>query len=112
MSMAVRERRKEIAVLKTLGFSGGLVLALVLAEAVLLGIFGGGLGILLSTVVVRGLKHAPMIGQLLGSSTDVGLRPSIGAAGISLAVFLGLLAGFVPALSAYRARVTDMLRQV
>src|SRR4029434_3112150 len=37
MSMAVRERRTEIAVLKTLGFSGGLVMTLVIVEALALG---------------------------------------------------------------------------
>ena len=45
MSMAVRERRTEIAVLKTLGFSGGLVMALILAESLLLGVLGGALGL-------------------------------------------------------------------
>ena len=40
MSMAVRERRTEIAVLKTLGFSSGQVMGLVVAEAVLLGALG------------------------------------------------------------------------
>ena len=41
MSMAVRERRTEIAVLKTLGFSSGRVMGLVVAEALLLGVLGG-----------------------------------------------------------------------
>src|ERR1700751_3258802 len=47
MSMAVRERHTEIGVLKTLGFSGWLVLWLVLAEAILLGASGAALGLLL-----------------------------------------------------------------
>ena len=41
MSMSIRERRKEIAVLKTLGFSSALVLTLVLGEAVVIGLLGG-----------------------------------------------------------------------
>ena len=41
MSMAVRERRTEIAVLKTLGFSSAQVMGLVVAEAVFLGFLGG-----------------------------------------------------------------------
>src|SRR5262249_44622075 len=48
MSMAVRERRTEIAVLKTLGFGSGRVMGLILAEALFLGALGGGLGILSS----------------------------------------------------------------
>src|SRR4029079_15319730 len=42
MSMAVRERLTEIAVLKTLGFPSRLVLSLILGEALTLGIIGGG----------------------------------------------------------------------
>ena len=41
MSMSIRERRKEIAVLKTLGFSSALVLTLVLGEAIVIGAVGG-----------------------------------------------------------------------
>ena len=41
MSIAVRERQQEIGVLKTLGFPSGLVMALILIEALLLGAMGG-----------------------------------------------------------------------
>ena len=46
MSIAVRERQQEIGVLKTLGFPSGLVMALILIEALLLGVMGGALGLL------------------------------------------------------------------
>ena len=45
MSIAVRERRKEIAVLKTLGFTSGQVMGLIVAESLLIGVLGGALGI-------------------------------------------------------------------
>ena len=45
MSMAIRERRTEIAVLKTLGYPSALVLALVLGEALVIGLLGSGLGV-------------------------------------------------------------------
>ena len=45
MSIAVRERQQEIAVLKTLGFPSALVMTLILSEALLLGLMGGLLGI-------------------------------------------------------------------
>src|SRR6266508_2556062 len=48
MSMAIRERRTEIAVLKTLGFSGGRVMSLVIVEALALGVIGGLVGVLLA----------------------------------------------------------------
>jgi putative ABC transport system permease protein len=112
MSMAVRERRTEIAVLKTLGFSGRLVLGLVLAEALTLGVLGGGLGLLLGWVSLKGLQQAPMLGTVLAFYPNVGLTPLVAVLGMGLALALAVAAGFVPALGAYRGRVTEMLRQV
>jgi putative ABC transport system permease protein len=112
MSMAVRERRTEIAVLKTLGFSGRLVLGLVLAEALALGVLGGGLGLLLGWVSLKGLQEAPMLGAVLAIYPNVGLTPLVAVLGMGLALALALAAGFGPAFTAYRGRVTEMLRQV
>ena len=52
MSQAVRERTNELAVLKTLGFSNGLVLTLVLAESLFMALLGGGLALALAWVVI------------------------------------------------------------
>jgi putative ABC transport system permease protein len=112
MSMAVRERRTEVAVLKTLGFSGRQVLGLILAEALLLGVLGGTLGLALGWASIQALQHAPMLGAVLAMYPNVGLTPSVAAIGMLLALFLAFAAGIVPALGAYRARVTEMLRQV
>lgn len=112
MSMAVRERRTEIAVLKTLGFSSAKVMGLILGEALLLGALGGGLGLILGGLVIQVLPHLPMIGAIFAQFPHFGLAPAVGAAGFAVALFIGLAAGFVPALLSYRARITQMLRQV
>jgi putative ABC transport system permease protein len=112
MSMAVRERRTEIAVLKTLGFSSGLVMALILVEALTLGILGGGLGILVSAGLLKILPNLPVIGNLVQGLAHFVLSPQVAILGLVVALFLGLAAGFVPAFLAYRARITEMLRQV
>jgi ABC-type antimicrobial peptide transport system permease subunit len=54
----------------------------------------------------------PFIGDAVRGFPDFGLQPRIVALGLSGALMLGLLAGLVPALLAYRAKITDMLRQV
>ncbi len=51
MSMAVRERRTEIAVLKTLGFSSRHVMGFVVGEALVLGVLGGALGRLRAAMI-------------------------------------------------------------
>ena len=110
MSMAVRERRTEIAVLKTLGFSGGLVMALVIAEALTLGIVGGLVGIGLAQATVGYLPQLPFTGLILGTFVGLSVSPLVAAITFGVAVGLGVAAGFVPAFGAYRARITDMLR--
>jgi putative ABC transport system permease protein len=113
MSMAVRERRTEIAVLKTLGFSSTLVMTLVLAEALLLGFLGGGVGVFGSQALMWLIMSSPAKDMLAGVGlTSLSIKPGVGALGMVVALALGFAAGFVPALGAYRSKITDMLRTV
>jgi putative ABC transport system permease protein len=114
MSMAVRERRTEIAVLKTLGFRSAQVMGLVVAEALLIGLLGGLVGVGGSEGILWTLTHAPGISDALAGIglSELNLRPVVAVLGFANALFLAFLAGFVPALGAYKARITDMLRTV
>lgn len=112
MSMAVRQRRQELAVLKTLGFGGGLVMALVLGEALVLGTLGGVLGVALGHLAIKALPAVPLIGWAVQQFPHLGLSPAVGSAGFALAVLLSLAAGLVPAATSYRARITELLRAV
>jgi putative ABC transport system permease protein len=110
MSMAVRERRTEIAVLKTLGFSSGRVLGLILGEALVIALAAGALGIGLAGVLVANLANVPFLGAILSQFPSLRLSPSLAATMFALSIGLGLLAGAVPAWTAYRARIVDTLR--
>jgi putative ABC transport system permease protein len=112
MSIAVRERQQEIGVLKTLGFPSALVMGLILVEALLLGLMGGAIGLGMAGLVIRALPNLPVIGDVVRQFPGLGLSPRIVSYGLGVALLLGLLAGFVPALMAYRARITEVLRQV
>lgn len=104
MMQAVRERTGEIAVLKTIGFSALGVLALVLAESVLLLLLGGVVGLALAGVIV------PALGASSGGMLV--LPPVAGATwllGIVLAVAIGALVGALPATQAMRLRIVDAL---
>jgi putative ABC transport system permease protein len=105
MAIAVRERTGELAVLKTVGFSDGAVLLLVLAESVFIALLGGVAGVVLARVIAPGLANA-MPGMTFY------LSPIQLAGGVALAALVGVLAGAVPALSAMRLRVVDALRRV
>jgi len=108
MSMAVRERRKEIAVLKTVGFGSAQVMGLILTEALLLGVAGGALGIGGALWAIAAMNGAP--GQTVLGISHLELQPAVALFGLGVALSLGLAAGFLPAWGAYRARVTEMLR--
>src|SRR5271157_1436598 len=112
MSIAVRERQQEIGVLKTLGFPSGLVMALILVEALLLGLMGGALGLVFASGAIRILPSLPYVGDVVRQFPGLGLSPKIVSYGLGVALLLGLMAGFIPALLAYRARITEVLRQV
>lgn len=114
MSMAVRERRTEIAVLKTVGFGSARVMTLIVSEALLLGALGGALGIAGSRGIIFLLTKTPGIKDILAGMglSSLTLPASVAALGFVVALFLGLAAGFVPAYNAYRSKITDMLRTV
>jgi putative ABC transport system permease protein len=114
MSMAVRERRTEIGVLKTLGFSSGQVMGMIVTEAIVLGVLGGVIGIGGSKGLMWMLTHTPGVKDMLAGVglSEVDLQPVVAALGFAVAIFLGFAAGFVPALGAYRSRITDALRTV
>ncbi len=110
MGMAARERRTEVAVLKTLGFTARQVMGLVLAEALTLGVLGGGLGLGATEVVLLVLDRRP--GLILPGMAALELSPQVALIAFGAALLLALAAGALPAWSAYRARVVDMLRAV
>jgi len=106
MSMAIRERRTEIAVLKTLGYPSALVLAMVLGEALVIGVIGGALG----TLMARGLIGN--IDKMGFQLPPMNLDPVLMTAMFGFGAMIGLLSGLAPAIGAYRANITSMLRQV
>jgi putative ABC transport system permease protein len=106
MAIAVRERVRELAVLKAVGFSDGFVLVLILVETMVVAAVGGGLGVSLAKLFT--LRGDPTGGLL----PFFYLAPQAMASGVGLALAVGLVAGILPALAAMRLRVVDALRRV
>jgi putative ABC transport system permease protein len=104
MAIAVRERTGELAVMKAVGFSDVFVLALVLAESVLIAAVGGGLGLWAARgAVAQDLTRGLILMYLPGSAL---------AGGAALILATGVLAGLLPALGAMRLSVVDALRRI
>jgi putative ABC transport system permease protein len=106
MAQSVRERTSELGVLKTLGYSNGQVMGLVLAESLVLALIPALLGL--------GLAYAfDAKGDPTGGYMPVFYMPSRDLIiGLLLAVGLGAAAGIIPAGNAMRLRIVDALRRV
>jgi putative ABC transport system permease protein len=104
MMQAVRERTSELAVLKTIGFSNASVLAMVLAESLLLLLIGGVAGLALASAII------PVVSGASGGMLNL---PVVGAdswlLGLALMLLIGLLVGALPASSAMRLKIVDAL---
>ena len=105
MAQSVRERTNEVGVLKTLGFSNGQILSLVLGESVVIALLGGGLGLGLAWLIVQ---QGDPTGGMLPIFVLPGRDVAIGA---GLIVLLGLVAGALPAANAMNLKITDALRR-
>jgi len=104
MVQSVRERTSELAVLKTLGFTDGRILALVLSESLFITVLGGGIGLLVAWLVVQRGDPTGQLPVFILQRADI-------AVGIALMVLMGLVAGIAPAVGAMRLQITDALRR-
>ena len=100
MMQSVRERTPELAVLKTLGFTDGAVLALILAEALLFCLVSAAIGLGVAALLF------PLIKLLIGFQVQAG---SVLLIGLGLAAVLALVSGLPPAIRGMRLSIVDAL---
>ena len=105
MAQAVRERTEELGVLKAIGFTNQGVLALVLAESLIIAAVGGLTGLGLAWLVAANGSPAPSILPVFY------LPPRDVLVGVVLVGSLGLLAGLIPAVQAMRLEIAVALRR-
>ncbi|HEX4165411.1 MAG TPA: FtsX-like permease family protein [Bryobacteraceae bacterium] len=108
MAMSVRERIKEVGVLKTLGFTNGAILSMIVGEALCIALIGGVLGLLCALILTRGVGKAgeAFIGQLHGLT----INPSTAIICLGVAALIGVVSSFLPAWHAARTNILDSLR--
>jgi putative ABC transport system permease protein len=109
LSIAIRDRTREIAILKTLGFRRNQILQVVLSEAVLASLLGGVIGATAAALWIHGA-------DLSLASEGFSFSPQFSAGlfleSVALAALLGYLAGYWPAIRAARLPVGRALREV
>jgi len=106
IAQSMHERIPELGVLRTLGFSKGALLSLLLSESVLLLLLGCTLGLTLATLCVG------LVGTFMSNLLPIQLQPVGGIVwlrGIAVAVFIGLSVGMFPAIRGLRLGIVDAL---
>jgi putative ABC transport system permease protein len=104
-AMAVRERRRELAVMRALGFTRRTLVGFIVAEGMLMGLVAGALGSAIAYIALR--IAGP---SLLGPDFGLHLMPAVAAESVAVAAAIGLLSAAMPALSTTRRAIADSLR--
>jgi putative ABC transport system permease protein len=108
MAMSIRERIREVAVLKTVGFTRNGVLALFVIEAMVVSLVGGLLGIVLANFLIRGIAANPMGGMFRTAQITI---PTALLA-LAVAALVGLISAFLPSYRAAKLNIADGLRHL
>jgi putative ABC transport system permease protein len=108
MAMTIRERTREVAVLKTLGFTRRGVLGLFVSEAVSLSLVGGVIGAGLGWVLVYGLTHSPQFFSFFPMKVTFG----IAVVALLTSGFVGLVSAALPSYHASQINIVDGLRHI
>ena len=105
MFQSISERTNQFAVLRTLGFSQIKLLSIILAECLCISVIGGSLGLASSIPLIMAIK--PYVATFI---PGFAIHNDVYVYGFGMAVFLGLLAGAIPALKVLRLKVAKSLR--
>jgi lipoprotein-releasing system permease protein len=110
VSNSVADKRRDIAILRAMGFTEGDVQGIFLIEGLAVGVAGALVGFLIGTGLLEALAHAPltMRGKPLVLPLDRSLQQYLVAGGASLAA--ALVAAWLPARKAATVDPVDILR--
>jgi putative ABC transport system permease protein len=107
MAMSIRERTKEVAVLKTLGFTRQNVLGLFVSEAVALALMGGLMGVGLAYLLIGAVSHSPYM-----SFYNMKVTPGMWAMALMISGLVGLVSSVIPSYHASEINIVDGLRHI
>ncbi|MEO8026876.1 MAG: FtsX-like permease family protein [Bryobacteraceae bacterium] len=107
MAMSVRERIREVGILKTLGYTPGAILTIILGEAAVISAIGGAIGIAMAQGMTAVIRQGPAF--LQGLKT-LSITPEVALLSLAVAISIGLISSIVPAWGAAKTPILDALR--
>jgi putative ABC transport system permease protein len=107
MAMTVRERIREVGILKTLGYQNTPILAIILGEAAFISLLGGAVGLVLASLITAGMRQGPAFIQQIKT---LNISPPVALFCLAFSMFIGLISSVIPAIGASRTNILDSLR--
>ncbi|MCC7155375.1 MAG: ABC transporter permease [Bryobacterales bacterium] len=107
MAMSVRERVREVGILKTLGFSKEAILGMILGESTVIALIGGAIGLAIAYGLCAAVRSGP---GFLQQTKTLTIQPPVLLALLGLSVFIGVISSIIPAWNASRTTILDALR--
>jgi len=108
MAMSIRERTREVAVLKTLGFTRQTVLGLFVGEAVALALVGGLVGTAIAYLLIFLLTHSPQFFSFF----NMKVTPGMWVAAMLVSGLVGFVSAVLPSYNASRTSIVEGLRHI
>ena len=107
MAMSIRERTREVAVLRTLGFTQGNILRLLLSESIVVALIGGTVGVALGSVLIKVIARPGV-----GLPVSMHMTWVTGLVVMLVASLVGLVSGVIPSYRASNLGIVDALRYI
>jgi putative ABC transport system permease protein len=107
MAMSIRERTREVAVLRTLGFTRGSILKLLLSESIAISVIGGLVGVALATGAILFMARPG-----IGLPVSMHMTASTALVVMMVASLVGLVSGLIPSYRASNLGIVDALRHI
>jgi len=108
-AMSIRERRGEIAVMRSMGFPSRVIFLLLIAESLAMALIGGALG---CSAAFGLLKVFSLNADILGPIVMLRIPPVVLGEAMVVAMLIGLLSACIPAYSASRRNIVETLRMI
>ncbi len=108
MSMAVRERVREVAILRAIGYPQRIIVGLVVGEALFISMLGTVIGILLAET----MRYVDMNTISQGFLDKFAPRPAALALTIFAGLGMGLVSGLIPAVQIARTNIVNAMRSI
>jgi putative ABC transport system permease protein len=107
MAMSIRERTREVAVLRTLGFTRERIFQLLLSEALAISLIGGLAGVALATLIIGALSRPG-----IGMPVSMYMTTATALVVMLVAALVGVTSAVIPSYRASRLHIVDALRHI